>query len=273
MRSSRSIVLVASLLSLGTAHASAILSPVSATATTTNRLTVDGDGVSVFDIRYAINQGGLSTAFESGVTDFDTYLGSSPMHDYLPAYQEWFGANKGFGGGTTIVYPRDTLVFDLGTVYELDRFALWQEENGGVRSATISISTDNIDFTEVLSITVPGNPYDPDQSYQPETYNYGADVFSFTDVVSAQYLQFDLVCPSGNSVYAGCSLGEIAFSVPSSSAPEPGSFAILGLGALVLGAVRRGRRGKADRWGAPTRAGHGDRACPGTEAVLASLKL
>jgi|GEM_PF-2300955 len=234
-------------LGLSSAHAGVILSPVSATATSTNFLNVDAQGKSLYDIEYAINQGGLLTNFDSGITDFDAYMATNPMHDYLPESQEWFGARKGFGSGNIVVFPRDTLVFDLGDVYELDRFALWNEENGGIRSASISISSDNVNFTDVLSIQPAGNPFDPDISYQPDIYNYGAGIYSFSGLVSAQYLKFDLVCPNNNSVYAGCSLGEIAFSVAanntSASVPEPGSFAMMGLGLMgMLGVARRRRQ-------------------------------
>ncbi len=231
---------------LSSAHAGVILSPVSASATSTNFVQVDTNGKSLYDIEYAINQGGLLSNFDSGITDFDTYLATNPLHDYLPESQEWFGALKGISvSGASVIFPRDTLIFDLGDVYELDRFALWNEENGGIRSASISISSDNVNFTNVLTIQPAGNPFDPNISYQPDIYNYGADVFSFSDLVSAQYLKFDLVCPNNNSVYAGCSLGEIAFSVAannaSGSVPEPTSFAIMGLGLIGLAGARRRR--------------------------------
>ncbi|MBL6999101.1 MAG: discoidin domain-containing protein [Gammaproteobacteria bacterium] len=237
-----SLLFLATLLSQQ-ASAGLILSPVSATATSTNFLNVDSSGISLYDIQYAINQGGLLSSFDSGITDFDTYLSTNPLHDYLPESQEWFGARKGISVvGGIVRYPTDTLTFDLGMNYDIDRFALWNEENGGIRHSVVSTSDDGINFTQALSITPSGNPFDPNASYEPSKYNYGADVFQFSNIVNARYIQLNLTCPNNNSIYAGCSLGEIAFSV--ASVPEPSIIALMATGLLGAGFARKRQRVK-----------------------------
>ena len=246
----KKIVLFVGLIFSNYANSGVILSPVDAVAGSTNNTTVI-NGVSDFDIRWAINQGGLYDTFDSGVSDFDTYMATNPLHNFLPNRNEWFGALKGpilvgpgglFGG-----WRPDWAVFDLGAVYEIDRIALWAEEIGGFSSADVSISTNNVDFTEVLTINPTDNPFMPVSGAGTppnHAYDYGADIFGFNSVVSAQYIRLDMQCVQPNGTYAGCSMGEIAFSVASYDIPEPSVIALMGAGLAGFGFARRRRQAK-----------------------------
>src|SRR5690554_843628 len=52
--------------------------------------TVLSGGPGVGSIRVTYDQSGLNTRYESGVTDFDTYLASNPTHRYPYVGNEWF---------------------------------------------------------------------------------------------------------------------------------------------------------------------------------------
>lgn len=192
-----------------------------------------------FGIENVIDQSGLYSTFVSGVTDFDSYIASNPLHNYLAPDKEWFGGKKGIVvAGGRVYYPKDTVTFNLGNTYEMDKFALWNEENGGVRAAKIFASLNGVDFSEILNINPTGNQFQNNGSGEDHGFDYSAEVFLFSGVVTAKYLRFDMTCPNGNSIYAGCSMGEIAFSQYGSSvvsAPEPSTLAIFVLSMVIFG--------------------------------------
>ena len=167
------------------AEAAVIISPVSATAS--SQINPTGN------IGNTIDQSGLSIGFTSGVTDFDTYIASDPIHNANVLADEWFSAI-----GTTTA----TVTYDLGSVFTLDRLALWNEDFTGIGNFNILSSTDGVNFSTILSGV---SPID-----NPSAINYPVEVINFGSSVDAQFIQFDITsCPQNR-----CGIGEVAFSQP-----------------------------------------------------------
>jgi len=204
-------------------NATVILSP---TAISQNTL---GDRSPGVDIGNVIDQSGLSSAFTSGVTDFDAYLGGNPTHSFVAQDNEWFAPDGEFLGN---------IDFDLGAVYDVDRVAIWNEDATGVSRFELITSLDSA-FAASTSFgffSLTNNPRDAD---------YLADVISLGAVSSARYVRMNLVgfYPDEQNVADQASLGEVAFSVAAANdVPEPASLVLGGLGLLAAGSIRR-RRG------------------------------
>ncbi len=200
------------------AAAAFILSPVGITSSSNNPF--------FGDPTVLINHGGLVTPFTSGVTNFDTYIAGNPQHTIFSAGAEWFSDYHTTGA---------TLTLDLGSTYTLDRLAVWNDEYWGVGAIAVSTSFDGVTYTPNVSGLAP-----TDHPLNSPT-TYGADVFALT-TTSAHFVKLELSgCPQpdGNPD-GGCGLGEIAFSAATPTAtPEPAAFAILGIGFVALGALRR----------------------------------
>ena len=95
-------------------RAAAILSPTSVVANTLGELAAG------FEDENLINQSGLSSGFTSGVTDFGTYIGSSPTH-----------LGPGNSGSVGYASPNSIttgdIEFDLGGVFQITRMVLWND--------------------------------------------------------------------------------------------------------------------------------------------------
>jgi hypothetical protein len=200
--------LLATVLGLGLAsatHADTIVGAVSATASS--------DAGSGFGIGNTINQSGLSIGYVSGVTDFDVYLATNPLHTIVAANNEWFTA---FGVTSA------TVTYNLGSILNIDRIALWNEESSGFGQGIVRTSSDGITFSLLTTI----NPFDNPLA------DYGAQVFGFAST-AAQYFRLDLTgCPQPNpGTFNGCGIGEIAFSNLSA---VPGPIVGAGLPGLIL---------------------------------------
>lgn len=210
---------VAALITLAGAAAQGaiIVSPIGATASST---------FPGFTIDDTINHNGLPTPFTSGVTDFDTYLATNPLHDFVAQGNEWFSDE-----GVTSA----TIVYDLGSILSVDRLALWNEDFSGFGTGNIAISDDNVSFTALTTI----NPVDT-----PLNQNYGAQVFGLGDI-SARYIRFEISgCPQPDGdPLPVCGIGEVAFSLeePVEPIPEPATLGIFGLGLAGLAFMRRKR--------------------------------
>jgi hypothetical protein len=199
-----------------------ILSPVSATASS--------EFSSNFGIGFTIDRSGLSSGFTSGVDDFDAYLAGNPVHTYLAPNFEWFSS----GGANAIVD------YDLGALYSVDKFALWNENDSGIGQFDLFASADGVTYTSLLTGISPiDNPADVD---------YPAEVFSLNSPTNLRYVRFDISgCPQPNPAsFAGCGIGEVAFNVNSVNDPVgdqsvPGPLPLLGAMA-AFGQARRIRR-------------------------------
>lgn len=202
-----SLLLVASTLSGAT-----IVSPISGVVNTS--------GPGFGSLADTLNQNGLLTNFVSGVTNFDTYIATNPLHSLVFFGNEWFSNQD----ATTAM-----VTYDLGSTRRIDRLALWNEESSGIGLLNLFYSTDNITFTSLVSNIIPTDH---------AVVNYAADVISFGGAVDARYVRFDMSnCPQPNGgSFAACAIGEVAFSV--NSIPEPSSMVMLGLGLAALVGAR-----------------------------------
>jgi hypothetical protein len=166
-----------------------------------------------------INQAGLLSNFVSGVTDFDTYLATNPLHTPVFPGNEWFSNSDTTSASVT---------YDLGPLTNIDRLALWNEESSGIGTLDLFHSSDGINFAPLaLGLKPTDNPL----------ANYPADVFSFASV-NTRYIRFDMSdCPQPNPAgFPSCAIGEVAFR--KANVPEPASvLGLLAIGALGAGAA------------------------------------
>jgi len=199
--------------------AQSIIRPVAAT------ITSGGPGSGSIADTY--NGAGLSTNFVSGVTNFDAYIASNPTHSFLFQDREWFS-----NLGTTSA----SVTYDLGSVFGIDRLALWNDEISGIGNLNLLGSLDGSTFAAFASGLTPTD--------NPEGANYRADVFAFA-TQSVRYVRFDMSrCPQPEpGTYDSCAIGEVAFRTAAvSTVPEPSTYLLMGSGLLALGGVAANRR-------------------------------
>lgn len=170
---------------------------------------------------------GLFEDYISGVTDFDTYLASEPIHSFEFEDYEWFSNT----GSTSAVVS-----YDLGSVRNLLGMALWNEDAAGVGSLNILGSTDGVNWQTLVTGASPTDSV--------AEANYGADVFSW-NATNARFIKLEMSnCPQGSGTgFQACGLGEVAFNA--APVPEASTFAMGAIGLTMLGvaASRRRRQG------------------------------
>jgi len=222
---------VLALATLASAQAGVIVSAQSAQVLVGGGSTAAGDITSTYDMY------GLLEDYESGVTDFDSYIASAPLHVWdfsvkegsTTYYYEWFSAS-----GSTAA----TVSYDLGSVQQTQGMALWNEDGNGIGKLNILGSVDGVTWTTLASQLSPTD--------HPAVQDYGADVFSWGNT-AARYIKLEMSsCPSpSTSTWVGCSIGEVAFNVSPAVSPIPelNSLTMIGLGLALMGVVvARSRR-------------------------------
>jgi len=175
-----------------------------------------------FPIVNLINQSGISAAYNSGVTDFNTFVGMTA----LSGNPSFFGA----GGWASAVGSsfQVNIDFNLGFVQNLTRMALWNDVDLQGLGNFKLYASDNASFS---SLTYLGS-----FTGYPGGVGHFAQVFDMTDATT-QYIRVE-GSPGGNDLLLN--IGEIAFEGSTVDAvPEPTSKAIWGLGAMGLAFARR----------------------------------
>lgn len=104
------------------------------------------------------------------LTLFDPYIASDPIHNANVLADEWFSAI-----GTTTA----TVTYDLGSVFTLDRLALWNEDFTGIGNFNILSSTDGVNFSTILSGV---SPIDNPSAMNPHAFRLGSVKTFQTDV-------------------------------------------------------------------------------------------
>ena len=146
----------------------------------------------------------------------------------------WLSTGTGFGG----VDGDPSVIFDLGAVYTINSFHVWNYNenppnltNRGVNAVTVEYG-----LTAGLGSTVPGIT-NFTQASGLDTY--AGENFSGFTPFNAQFIRFDIDSNhgDGNTFYG---LSEVQFD--GVLVPEPGSVALFGLGASGLLLRRRRRR-------------------------------
>lgn len=173
------------------------------------------------------NQSGLLSNYVSGVTDFDTYIASNPMHTWIFSCCEWFSNENATSASVT---------YDLGLTQGINALALWNEESSGIGLLDLYGSSDGINFFSLsLGLTPFDNPHGD--------FDYPAEVFSFSSA-NVRYIRFDMSnCPQPDSDFQACAIGEVAFRT-ANVVPEPATYAMLLPGLIAVGLAARRRRSR-----------------------------
>ncbi|MDG2126857.1 MAG: hypothetical protein P8K08_02600 [Fuerstiella sp.] len=200
--------------------AGVIRSPTAVSQNTLGNLTSD------FDAENLINQGGLSSSFSSGVTDFDAYSSSHAVSE--AAGFLWQSASSTISG---------VLDFDLGESLTIFQLALWTggptiHKNRDIKEFKVFTSADS-SFTTATNV---GEFTGTEYASNP----LPAGVFDLVDTV-ARFVRLEIVSNHGGPVTRA---GELAFDTSASSVPEPSHVTLLTLSVIGC-AVRAGRRRKS----------------------------
>lgn len=186
--------------------------------------TINSGGPGFGTLTETFDQSGLLSGYTPGVTDFDTYIASNPMHSLIFAGNEWFSNDPTESASVT---------YDFGGTVTIDALALWNEEGAGIGLLDLLYSINGTDFFALAGGLTPTD--------NPGNTDYGTDIFSFA-ATSMNFIRLDMSrCPQPDGSFPSCSIGEVAFREGVTDAPEPAALGMLGFGLIGLGIARRRR--------------------------------
>jgi len=140
------------------------------------------------------NQSGLSAGYQSGDTDFDTYIASTPTHDSVS------------GGWASSGTTSGNVDFDLGGTFIIRSIAFWNV--GGDASENITGMTLLADDDAGFSNPVTLGSFTPDTN-TGSIFSVVAEVFAFAPI-SASHVRMQITSNNGN---ANTAFGEAAFEI------------------------------------------------------------
>lgn len=218
-------ILMSSVAALAAVVTISAATPASAAIVSAVGGTINSSGPGFGTLTETFDQSGLISGYTSGVTDFDAYIATNPLHNTIFAGNEWFSNSDTTSASVT---------YDLGSVLNINKMALWNEESSGIGLLDLLVSTDGIAFVSLLSgIALADTP-----NGDGPAFFYGPSVLSFV-TTSMRYMRLDMSrCPQPDGDFPSCSIGEVAFST---AVPIPGGALLLitGLGALGAAGLRR----------------------------------
>ena len=175
-------------------------------------------------IAHVRDQTGLSAAYTSGVTDFDSYIASNPTHNSSTSGNDWFSVDP----------PAGNVDFDLGGTYTIESFALWNMGFDWSYNVTEFdlLADDNVSFSSPVTLlsNESANPYTGSASaVKPEVFTFAPTAASFVRLVIT-------AIKSGSSA----AFGEAAFEAE--PIPEPSSLVLISLAAMGFAPFMRRRK-------------------------------
>lgn len=166
-----------------------------------------------------IDQSGLAPGFSGGVTDFNSYIASNPVHAAQNGGNAWGSAAGNVSG---------VLDFDLGSSQTIQQMALWTAgSTATVDGFTVFVSNDS-GFGTALTV----GSFNAPISSNVQTFSIGA---------VGQYvrLQIDSFHGAGNNI----NIGEVAFDVGESvsEVSEPAMSLVFAAGVIGFMRLRQKR--------------------------------
>jgi hypothetical protein len=170
------------------------------------------------------NQSGLSAAYTSGVTDFESYVANT-THDSTWTTNLWVQPEGG------------TLIFNLGGAFDISGLALWNRGQAvsqqGIKDFALYSCADAACASQQLIGTfVALNDLGTDTSVVAQTFKFSE--------VNTTFMKLD-VLSNYNAAFNFASLGEVVFreAAEGTAVPEPASAALMLCALGALAGVRR----------------------------------